>query len=667
MLFKLDAKQVVKCKVSKFIKMPFIQLKDSKPPQCYIDGRKPLPLYTIVSSYHQTIFYTKNNAVYFYHSLLSSDSKIFPFYDYRREGYYLTRLEYVKTGYTYGIINCFKSYNGDLYIIYSVGQENDSKSEIVVYNCTKNTTIYRKETQWLDTMIFTIPIANSFLVSVSRSGYDMWIRIIDVITEQKYDKINMDLFIVSLKDYFVNIIKLIENKVSKEDIRRLNKIANDIAGGYLSYEDIQYLGIPEITITASIHDNDIVFYKGFQIQFEQIRLKRLNTAIHKAFSVSFMFEDDKIFIQVGTGEGGYIVINGNYIHIPPDVYWLIGEYKLSNEYNLSNSRLYSVSKVSKEYIIIDGAMYYPYPEIPQTYVGRMYRNIITHEFDGNGISILSVNSTPITVLGFTSLKFNYKASVYITKKLYNEINMINVSQLVNKIRQMQNDYSYKLLEIMKVPKDFIKTISIEDNVLSFLSKIYKRKHSNSSYSYSYYIDEEKGYMYCLVIYTNEVRNKHAILLRYYIEDDNISPKIMGYTEIKSHELEKNQKILDIKIASLIAYQKGNKLRLDRFLLLYRHNCIYNYMNDIILEMKYPLFIFSDIKHNRTGKFNYYNSKFKEVRDVRTDRSYNVVEWFISGKMGRSNVDVTVPIIVSELTVNTKLELTISKRASFILE
>ena len=134
------------------------------------------------------------------------------------------------------------------------------------------------------------------------------------------------------------------DKISKRDVTILEKIAKKMINGYTTTE---YSKDYKTVITASIHDNDVVFYKGFEIQFSKIRLKSLNTVMEEAFSLSFVLESDKIVIQVGTGNKGLIRINRNNINITPNEYWTVKEYKLSSEYKLSKSQLYSVSKVSK--------------------------------------------------------------------------------------------------------------------------------------------------------------------------------------------------------------------------------------------------------------------------------------------------------------------------------
>ncbi len=209
---------------------------------------------------------------------------------------------------------------------------------------------------------------------------------------------------------------------------------------------------------------------------------------------------------------------------------------------------------------------------------------------------------------------------------------------------------------MELPKEFIKTIKLDDMVKETLYKTYRTKPSSSSYHYWYYVDEEKGHMYCLVIYTTASKDKSVVLIRYYLENDNVLSKIKGYMEIKSDELKKKPGLLNSKIASLIAYQDGNQLHLDRLLLRYVYNRNYNYLNEMLIEMKYPLFILNDVRYNRNKIVEYYNAQFKEIRNAHIDRRYNVIEWYISGKMGRSNSDVTVLFIISGLTLTKRLSL-----------
>jgi hypothetical protein len=662
MLLKHDNKQAVRCKISKFIKMPFIYIKDAKSQQRYTNSKHPLPLYTVLRSNHQTIFYAKNDIVYFHSSTLINESNIITFYDCNKETYHLIKLDHVKTGYISNLISCFTAPSGRTYFVYLAKESGSSKDDLVIYDYTKNKIAYRKEPQWLDTITFAIPIANSFLVSVSRSGYSIWIRVIDVTTEGEYNESDIDLFIVSLEEYFLNVIYLLENKASKGDIRNLSKVANDIAAGLLRSEDIQYIGVPKITIMASVHDKDIVFYKGFKMQFDQVRIRGLSTTIHKAFSISFMFEEDRIIIQAGTGEGdydakGYIIIKSNFIHVPPDIYWFVDEYKLKNKYNLSNSKLHSVSKVSKDYLIINGTMYYSEPNVPKTYRGYDIERDVTYMFDYEDISILNVGYNRImAALGLTASKISYKTAVYVNKKSYDKVYIIETNQLANNIRQIKNYHNDSPSEILELPNDLIKEISFDDEISEFLSKMYGTTHSISFYDYWYYVDEEKGYIYCLVIYKNTDESRDVYLLRYYMKNNDILPKVIGYLKIKSDELKDDKNLLNVKVLSLIAHDRYDKLHIARMLLSYRHNRIYNYMNEVVFELKNQLFRLRDVKHNRNGVLEYYNTRFKEINNVYTRRRYNVVTWSISGKVGRRRDNVQLIFVISEITTTKRMKL-----------
>jgi hypothetical protein len=650
MFLRHNVKSIVKCKITKFIKVPIIIAhKKSKIPQCNTDSSHPLPMYAIIRSNHQTFFYARNNSIYFYEGLLNRDEKIVPFYDYKTERYHLTKLAYANTGLIKSIISHFKAANGDTYFIYLTKQKNGSEPDIVVYNYTKNKIIYRKEFKWLDKLTFTIPIANSLIVSLSPSDDDIWIRIIDVTKEDESEVVKF--FMVSLTQYFIDIAHFMSDKISKRDVIRLEKIARKMINGYTSTE---YSQDYKTIITAGIHDNNVVFYKGFEIQFSKIRLKSLNTVMEEAFSLSFVLEDDNIVIQVGTGNKGLIKINRNLINIPPNEYWTVAKCELNSEYNLSRSQLYSVSKVSKNYMIIDSVMYYLYPNMPKNYKCYDWHRKIWHIFDDNDISILRVRDAYLVCLNLLYSKTNYKPVIHITSRLSILIYVIKINKLKNKIKQMQRDKNDEFPDIVELSEDLVENLEIEGKVSEFLSDIYGIKPSNDSYKYRYYIDEENGYMYCLVLYETINGYKDAIILKYYLENNKMQPTIIAYSKIKSDELKNNKNLLKAKVINLTAYQSIGKLQLVKLLENYAQKLSYNYANEIIIEIRYPLFLFSDIKYNRDKSLRYFGDYFKEISYVDRERRYNIVKWRIYGNIGKSNKNIDVPFIISELIVTRKL-------------
>jgi len=156
----------------------------------------------------------------------------------------------------------------------------------------------------LDIYTFKIPIANSLLVSLSLSGSYIWVRIIDMTREARDESDYIRSLRIALYGYFVNIADNMLSSTSKNDFKRLREIANDILDIPPQY--VEYKSYDKIFIIASIHDDGTVFYKGFIIQFEKLIINGLKTKIliHKAFSLSFIFENNKMVVQVGTGEGG---------------------------------------------------------------------------------------------------------------------------------------------------------------------------------------------------------------------------------------------------------------------------------------------------------------------------------------------------------------------------
>jgi hypothetical protein len=656
MFFVRDYKRTVKCKVAKFIKTAFVVLKNQRPPQCNIRKNVPLPLYTIIRPKHQTIFYTKNNGIYFYESRLSGKERTVPLYDYKTESYYFMNLSCINTECPYSVINCFKASNGNIYFIYSTGPQNHLNRDIVVHNYTKNKIVYRGERQWWDHDTFKIPIANSLLVSLSRVWPKILIKIIDITKEREDNSLYIEELHVSISQYLMNIIHLMSGKISENNIRMLREIIHNLDNGYITRKNVVFGASDKISAIVTIHGNDIVFYKGFQILFERIKieLKDLTADINNAISLSFMFENNKIFILLGTGEKGSININGSTIHLPPNEFWPIGEYILTNEYDIVKSKLYSVSKVSKDYMIIDNVIFYPYPHIPKSYKSYAFNRESWIMFDNNDVSILAAYDSFVAILGLSSSKISYKTPIFVTSRGYDKVYIIDINKVESQIRQIQRRHRNKSPEIVKFAKDLIKQIRLDDLVLEILSKIYEINPISNSYDYRYYVDEERGCIYLRIIYRNESGYVNVILVRYYLGTYRMPPIVIANFKLKSDELRNNPNLLKSKITAITAYQNCNQLYLSRLLESYRDDFNYNYLNEIIIETNYPFFLLGDVKYNRTKQFKYYNAVFESISRIDVDRIYNVVTWSILGQMGRSNRENCVSFVVSELSLTRKL-------------
>jgi hypothetical protein len=680
MLLKLRDKQAIECKIAKFIKMPFMNLEGLESLEWGAYINKPLPTYsikyTVMHSIHQTIFYTKNNIVYSHKSILSSSSKrIIPLYNYKKETYHLVKLDYPDIGSKNLLINHFKASNGDIYFVFIslAKRDNNSERETVVYNYTKNKIVYREERQPQDEVTFKIPIANSLIVSLLQKGSDIWIKIIDVTKEKEDGSAYIEALHFSLAQYFMNVIGLLSDRISKNEIGNLNRIVHDIVNKNIVSDSIEYDWSPDAAITVGIDDNDTVFYKDFQIQVHTINLESLKAVIDKAFSFSFIFENNKIVIRLGTGREGYIKIKQHTIKIPSDNFWVIGEYVITDRHDLSKSHLYSVEKVSKEYIIINSAIYYPDRQIPKIYKGYSIKNSIEHIYDYGDFSILKStfgifkNKADFAAfLNLTSSKIDYRTAIQVIEKAdscsypYNAIKIININQVRNDIVQIYKENGDKTPEIIELPKNSVKTVNINKIVLRFLSKIYKTQIQNNSYICTYYIDNEKGHLYYLVLYTDIFDDQNIILFKYYLVGKNKLPEIVAHAKIRHDEQQKSSNFLEVikaKIINLMAFHRSNLLYLAQPLEPYQNIYSYNHLNDLIIKAGYSMFQINDIRHNRTKEIKYEgktgNVKFT-VRDI--ERRYNTVIFKIKLRVSGREIYIIVPLVVLNLTVTKKLSL-----------
>lgn len=536
MLLKPGDKQAIECKIAKFIKMPFTNLEGLDSLEWGTYRNRLLPTYsitrTVMHSNHQTIFYTKNNSVYSYKSILSSSKRIIPLYNYKKETYHLVKLDYANIGPKNVLINHFKAPTGDIYFVFLSFPklDNNSEREMVVYNYTKNKIVYREERQPSDEATFKIPIANSLLVSLLHKGSDIWIRIIDITKEKEDGSAYIETLYFSLSQYFMNVIGLLSDRISKSAIGNLNRIVHDIVNKNIDSDSIEYDWSADAAITVGIDDNDTVFYKDFQIQVHTINLGSLKAVIDKAFSFSFIFENNKVIIRLGTGREGYIIIKRHTIEIPSDNFWVIGEYVITDRYDLSKSQLYSVEKVSKEYIIINSTIYYPDRRTPKIYKGYMIKNKIEHTYDYGDLTIVNniygifKNKAYFAAfLNLTSSKIDYRTAIHVIEEAsscsspYSVIKIININQVRDEIAQMYKENGDETPELIELPENLVKTVNVNKIVLRSLSKIYRTKIKNISHHCECYIDDEKGHLYCLVLYTDIFDEEYIIIFKYYLE------------------------------------------------------------------------------------------------------------------------------------------------------
>lgn len=361
--------------------------------------------------------------------------------------------------------------------------------------------------------------------------------------------------------------------------------------------------------------------------------------------------------------------------MPANEYFLIGEYKLRDEYDFSKSQLYSVAKVSKEYMIIDGSMYYPSSNMSKAYERHGTDSKTAYIFEDSDISIINnsdSNDKLLAILNLTRLKIGYRAAIHVTQKTRNKISIINIYQLRKRISQMQIDQSVKNLEIVEIPKEFIETVEIDKKIVKFLNEEYKMRLRPYCYSYWYYVDEAKGYIYCQVVYTTWSGDNGIILLRFYLTNNKLPPVIVYHLNMKYNELQKDPNILVYKVKGMMLYWTPNLLHIHELLrykshrqvyisnsgicyeIIYNHMNVYSYMEEVIFKIEYPMFKFVDVKHNRAKVFKYYNAEFEEVRDINVDRRYNIVMWHIQGQMERENRVVRVPFVILDLVITRKL-------------
>jgi len=132
------------------------------------------------------------------------------------------------------------------------------------------------------------------------------------------------------------------------------------------------------------------------------------------------------------------------------------------------------------------------------------------------------------------------------------------------------------------------------------------------------------------------------------------PIITAYSKLSPNEAGNDENLLKTKIVNLTIRRGINRLHIAKLLkgyIDYMMGLIYNYANEITIEIKGSLFLLNDIRHNRINLCKWYVNHFGKISYVNKNRHYNVIAWNIHGE---SNINVCVLFVILELAVTKSI-------------
>jgi hypothetical protein len=342
------------CKSTKYLKVPVLQGKsyhEYKTHKLY--DRNPVNIYIIKNSIYEkshvgdwiNMFYVKNDIVYFTKYFDDKKIAIKPIYDYRSRMFEFIKLDREEHGEVSSNAIYVKSPNGNLYVVYRrTIQVGDNKAVgCIVYNYTKHRIVHRAIGEAHSRIVYTAPIANSFVPLVTINQKEVYIELVNLVEE------NVEVIKYSLNDFISKVPSIIQDTVPKSYIKKLIRAP---ISGYIDQEEY-----PKYIMTK--HKESVPIYKKVILSIN-ITDKEDSFVISNAILIAVVFENNELGIELSTGEESYIDVEQSKIgkiKIESHVVLLKKNYRFSTTYDITKSHLYKVNEVGSNFILSDRSLY----------------------------------------------------------------------------------------------------------------------------------------------------------------------------------------------------------------------------------------------------------------------------------------------------------------------
>jgi hypothetical protein len=299
-----------------------------------ISENYPIKYYYIQGGYTTSFYYNKNNLILYYiHSMQNNNSRVIPLYDYVKDSYEIILSDFPYYHERHHDVCIVKTPNRQVYLI------GVASKSFVIANVSNGTILcnfeydFSKNTTYLS---HSMPIANSFVLVVTRESNEIVTHIIDLINEriksQKYpvEKIVEKILVLAKGFGYYNAVKFIKNL----DALFFNGSAiNSIDA---SMANLVFYDMCIINISLSVGNN------------ESNEKKLIN-----ALSVVATYQNNELTVRLQINDNMKVKTSRSYyeINFGSSTVLVSNTYKIDNKYDIFQSRLYSVIASFDDYTI----------------------------------------------------------------------------------------------------------------------------------------------------------------------------------------------------------------------------------------------------------------------------------------------------------------------------
>jgi hypothetical protein len=435
------------CKFTKCLKVPVLQDKSYDKYKTHkLYDQNPVNIYIIKNSVYENshigdwinMFYVKNDIIYFTKYFDNKKVAIKPLYDYRSKMFEFIKLDREKHGELSSNAIYVKSPNGNLYVVYRrTIQVGDNKVVgCIVYNYTKNRIVHRAVGEAHSRIVYTAPIANSFVPLVTVKQEELYIELVNLVEE------NVEVIKYSLKEFMSKMPSMIQSTVPRSYIKKLVGASINV---YIDQEEY-----PKYIMTK--YKESVPIYKKVILSID-ITDKEDSFAIPNAILVTIVFENNELVVELSTGEESYIDTEQSKvgkIKIESHVVLLKKNYKFSTTYDITKSHLYEINKIGSNFILSDRSLYVSQDSNKNDYLVLDY-------YDGR----FSFNDLDLIL----TYKHILLSEIKAPSRTISNIEMYDLTHWRDKIKHLSCDSStwggINLLDLKKLYYQFRKTLDIE--------------------------------------------------------------------------------------------------------------------------------------------------------------------------------------------------------------
>jgi hypothetical protein len=295
------------CKFAKCLKMPILQDKSYREYRTHkLYDKNPINIYIIKNSIYENLhigdwlnmFYVKSDIIYFTKYFDDKKVAIKPIYDYRSQMFEFIKLDREEHGEVSLNAIYVKSPNGNLYVVYrrTIQVGDNEAVGCIVYNYTKNRIVHRAVGEAHSRIVYTAPIANSFVPLVTVKQEELYIELVNLVEE------NVEVIKYSLKEFMSKMPSMIQSTVPRSYIKKLVGAPINV---YIDQEEY-----PKYVMTK--YKETVPIYKKVILPID-ITEKEDSFVIPNAILVTIVFENNELVVELSTGEESHIDIEQSKI------------------------------------------------------------------------------------------------------------------------------------------------------------------------------------------------------------------------------------------------------------------------------------------------------------------------------------------------------------------